>query len=243
MTIYLAICDDNIADRKHLERLLEREKDVRLKSTGDVLYIDSFGSEEALMRTPIKYDMFFIDMTNDGSNGMELAKDLRKKGIQAPIVLCESTIDYTSYVNTPDKLTIVNKPLSQGQISHHIDVATDWTKRKTPLFELRCQNETHFIPYNDIVSIVPKGKYTTDVSLTDNRIITVMDSFRLFQSQCFPYKCFMHCGNCIVNMNHVTKTGPKGFTLANGDYVKYKLFQKKSIINQMAEYIGTLQNE
>ncbi len=58
MTIYLAICDNNIADRKQLERLLEREKDRRLRENNDVLYIDSFGSEEALLATPVKYDIF-----------------------------------------------------------------------------------------------------------------------------------------------------------------------------------------
>jgi hypothetical protein len=45
MTIYIAVCDNNIADRKQLERLLEREKDKRLMENYDVLYIDSFWSE------------------------------------------------------------------------------------------------------------------------------------------------------------------------------------------------------
>ena len=74
MTVYIAICDNNIADRKQLERLLEREKDKRLSDSLDVLYIDSFGSEEALMATPVKYDIFFIDFTEGADNGMEIAK-------------------------------------------------------------------------------------------------------------------------------------------------------------------------
>ena len=95
MTIYVAICDNNIADRKQTERLLEREKDKRLHDCGDVLYIDSFGSEEALMATPIRYDIFFIDVTESSANGMDVAKRLRLKGIIAPIVLCQSTVSYT----------------------------------------------------------------------------------------------------------------------------------------------------
>jgi len=243
MTIYIAICDDNIADRKHLERLLEREKDSRLKSKGDVLYIESFGSEEALMRTPVKYDMFYIDMTTEGNNGMELAKSLRKNGILAPIVLCTSTIAYSSYVNIPSELSIIDKPLSQGQISHLTDFASDWTTRKVPLFELRCQGETYFVPYTDIVKVSPLGKFTTSVSLSDGRIITVMSAFQFLYSQCLPYKCFLYCKKAIINMNYVTDTDSKGFYLTSGDYVKYDFFRKKEIIAAMADYIGALQNE
>ena len=39
--MHLAVCDDNIADRKQMERLLGRESDRRLNTTG-VLYVDSF---------------------------------------------------------------------------------------------------------------------------------------------------------------------------------------------------------
>ncbi len=37
--MHLAVCDDNIADRKQTERLLGRESDQRINSTG-VLYVE-----------------------------------------------------------------------------------------------------------------------------------------------------------------------------------------------------------
>ena len=40
--MHIAICDDNIADRKHLERLLSRESDKRM-GTPNLLYVDSYG--------------------------------------------------------------------------------------------------------------------------------------------------------------------------------------------------------
>ena len=49
MGTYIAVCDDNMADRKQMERLLGRESDIRLNDTG-VLYIDSYGSEDALLK-------------------------------------------------------------------------------------------------------------------------------------------------------------------------------------------------
>ena len=61
--MHIAICDDNIADRKQTERLLSRESDRRAKSDS-VLYVDSFGKQESVLAAPMIYDMFFIDMIN-----------------------------------------------------------------------------------------------------------------------------------------------------------------------------------
>ena len=58
--MHVAVCDDNVADRKQTERLLGRESDRRAKLTKG-LYIDSYGNESALLRNPMQYDIFYID--------------------------------------------------------------------------------------------------------------------------------------------------------------------------------------
>ena len=67
--MHLAVCDDNIADRKQMERLLGRESDRRLGTTG-VLYVDSFGNRDAILTTPMIYDGLFIDMTEEGNDAV-----------------------------------------------------------------------------------------------------------------------------------------------------------------------------
>ncbi|MCR5301833.1 MAG: hypothetical protein K6E49_05285 [Lachnospiraceae bacterium] len=234
MTIYLAICDNNVADRKQLERLLEREKDKRLSQNYDVLYIDSFGSEEALTTTPVKYDIFFIDITEGASNGMEIAKKLRHRGIIAPIVLCESTINYTSYVNAPEEIIFIEKPLSPGQVSHLVDVAMEWAKRKTPLLEIRCQKDTHFIKHDELVRAYPLDKFYTRLCLADGGYLEMTDSVNALARQCQLYNCFIRCKKDIVNIHHIQSATGNGFRLSNGDTVTYSFFQKNAIISVMA---------
>lgn len=235
MTIYVAICDNNIADRKQLERLLEREKDKRLAEDYDVLYIDSFGSEEALMTTPVKYDIFFIDITEGADNGMEVAKKLRQRGINAPIVLCESTINYTSYVNAPEEIIYIEKPVLTGQVSHLIDVAMDRSKRKTPLLEIRCQKDTHFIRHDELIRAYPLDKFYTRLCLTDGNYLEMTDSVAALARQCDTYGCFIRCKKDIVNIHHIEKSVPGGFHLSNGDTVGYSIFQRNAIIRTMAD--------
>ena len=240
MTVYIAICDNNIADRKQLERLLEREKDKRLSDNLDVLYIDSFGSEEALMATPIKYDIFFIDITEGANNGMEIAKKLRQRDITAPIVLCESTISYTSYVNAPEELVFIEKPINKGQVSHLVDVALDWAGRKTPLVEIKCQSETRFIKYDELVRAIPTDKFAARLYLSDGQIIEMSDSIDALARQCSVYGCFVRCKKDLINIYHITHAIHKGFRLSNGDIVYYSTRQRERIINIMAENLRYL---
>lgn len=235
MTIYLAICDNNIADRKQLERLLEREKDRRLRENNDVLYIDSFGSEEALLATPVKYDIFFIDITEGESLGMDIAKKLRHRGISAPLVLCESTVNYTSYVNAPEDIIYIEKPMNKGQVSHLVDVAAQWCKKKTPLIEIRGQKDTHFIRYEEFVRAVPLDKYYTRICLSDGSFLEMTDSISSLAKQCSSYGCFIRCGRDIVNICHIRSATDRGFLLTSGDEVRYRLGQKRAIIKTMAD--------
>lgn len=57
--MHIALCDDNVADRKQFERLTKRESDRRAARDG-ILYVDSFGNAEALLHNPMQYDVFML---------------------------------------------------------------------------------------------------------------------------------------------------------------------------------------
>ena len=116
--MHIAICDDNIADRKHLERLLGRESDRR-KDTKGILYIDAYGNVDALTKSPMIYDLFFIDMTQLPPYGMETAILLREMGVVAPF--------------KPEELTeIINKVEAKQ-------------KKAAPTIEIRDDLNTYYI--------------------------------------------------------------------------------------------------
>lgn len=154
--MHIALCDDNVADRKQSERLLGRESDSRLHTTG-VLYLDSFGNSEVLLKAPMQYDLFILDMTGEGPNAMELARMLRKAGVTAPIALCSSTLDYQAMEQQPDCIFHLHKPLKPQDIRDCIDKALAIRSSLARTYEIRCEQETHYISADTVVTVSPDG--------------------------------------------------------------------------------------
>ena len=72
--MHIAICDDNIADRKQLERLLKRESDKRKAKTG-LLFADSFGNCRILSTKDSVHIRADIRLT--GQTGTYISRDMK----------------------------------------------------------------------------------------------------------------------------------------------------------------------
>lgn len=113
--MHIAICDDNIADRKHLERLLSRESDKRM-GTPNLLYVDSYGDREHFLFHPLMYDMIFMDMSESPALTAEIVATITEMGFTAPIVLYSSKIDYTQLPDLPPNVIHQKKPYLPGPL-------------------------------------------------------------------------------------------------------------------------------
>lgn len=237
MAIYLAICDDNIAQRKQTERLLGREKDSRLKDRNEVLYIESFGSSDALLRTPVKYDMFFIDLTNESQNGMDIANILRQKGIIAPIVLCSSTINYKAMSCKLSEIYHLDMPVNQNTISSMIDKAVEWSKSKPALIEIRGSEITHYVGCHDIIKAHSVNERLVTVQLVDGSIIESTDSIINFYNDVNIYSHFIFTGKSIINANHVDSVAAAGFKMNDGEIVKCNILYKRKALMRFENHL------
>lgn len=203
--MHIAICDDHIADRKHLERLLGRESDSRLSTTG-VLYVDSYGDTSTVMRSPNLYDLFFIDMTEGELTGIHVAQQLREAGVTAPLVMCSSSIDYSTS-SIPEVVMYVKKPLSSSQITQLIDAAITIKANVQNRIELRTKEGTSYVKPDEILYITSaKESQPSQVHLSSGEILKIYQSLTDFLS-CIPdYKEFvMPHKKLLVNLHNIKK--------------------------------------
>ncbi len=234
MALYIAVCDDSVADRKQLERLLSRENDSRQAKTG-VIYIDSFGSREALMHTPIKYDLFFIDIANGPLNGMDIATELRASGIGAQIILCNSLIDYTAFHSPAANITYLTKPITKEQLAQILDIAIERAKTKTPLIEIRGEKEKHFINHLDLIYAVQK-EHLVELSMKNGSFLSMLGTMAELEVLVKPYRCFIYCKNVLVNLHHVTGDQGNSFLLTTGQAMPFSIFKRKELLSAFASF-------
>ena len=125
--MHIAVLDDNIADRKHLERLLDRESDRRIQTTGN-LYIDSYGATETMLNAPLKqYDFFMIDMKGPVDQSLDIIKRLREKGVNVPVCLMRNENEVTDKEEFKE-LLFIEKPIIVAELSELVGKAIEIRK-------------------------------------------------------------------------------------------------------------------
>ena len=219
--MHIAVCDDNIADRKHTERLLTRESE-RIKADSGILYVRSFGHAGALAKAPMPFQLFFIDMTKNGADGLKLALMLCEKGVSAPIVLCVSTIDYrksfAELPHKPDNILFLDKPINTAALSAIIAQALALKNKAQPKIELRSKNETFYLMEQDIVCGVGLG-FNSSVTLADGQTIIVNERFLSLYEYLLIYPVFYRISkNVFVNISYIEQYSPLRISLTSGQH-------------------------
>ena len=229
--MHIAICDDNIADRKQLERLLDRESDRR-KNTSGVFFCDSYGNSEHLSRNPMPYELFFLDMTNEEPDGLSFAIELRHLGVTAPIALCSSSINYQEALmklpeqERPADLLFIDKPIKVADLTAIIDEALHLGSNRASTIELRSDRTTIYAYEDDIAYVTSKNAYLT-VHLTDGRDVTMLDTVSNFYSMIKNYKHLVLVSErTIINAAHVQKMSGLKVTRDDGKKLSCPLLSR-----------------
>ncbi len=230
--MHIAICDDNIADRKQLERLLGRESDKRKSDIG-VFYTDSYGDSEVLGKNPMPYDLFFIDMTENGANGLDFALKLRKFGVTVPIVLCSSKIDYQAAVSALSECSYefmhLTKPIMTAELSAVLDQSIALLSHRVSTIELRSDTETYYVQEDDIVCAVTEGQYVR-VTLKDGQSVLLLTKLlNFYDTICMYSHMVLLTDKTLCNIVYVDSFSPFKVTLKDGTALKSSPFSVKYI--------------
>lgn len=217
--MHVAICDDNVADRKQSERLLHRESDKRLANAGN-FYIDSYGTAESLLANPMRYEVYFIDICQGKLTAPDILAALSRQGISTPVVFCCSAINYRQ-IPIPEeekkRVIFLDKPLKAEELAEVLDTAQKLADEAIPFIELRINKETLYVKEEDILYCREKGRFVT-VKLTDDREISIRTSaLNLYSQWEATYETFlMSSPKIILNGRHIKKTGFHRVTMKDG---------------------------
>lgn len=229
--MHIAICDDNVADRKQLERLLKRESDKRAGSSG-IIYADSYGHPAQLLCNPMQYDAFFMDLcSTDGIRCTDVVQELTRKGNFSPVILCCSQINYRN-MDFPDRVLYLDKPIRTGALSAVLDEAQKIKDSSVPTIELREGKETYYVTEPDILYAVLDGSFLL-VHLKNGQQVRIADTIRNFFSSLEAFPAFFSPNkHCIVNGRYIDKIGFRQITMCD-----HKTFKIAGSVMAYAKYI------
>ena len=223
--MHIAVCMDVAADRKQLERLLGRSADRRLEKDASVpYYVQSFGNKEALLMRPFMYDLFFIDLTSDTIDSVELIRELRNRGVTATIALCPGSVDLSDRLTEEDNALILRQPVKEAELEQILDIALAEALEREPKLDIRGQSDTVHVKEGEFL-YAQRVDDITDVYLADGRKVHCFESIDKFYLRCekFPDILYMP-PDLVVHSRYIMSTGFGKVELKNGE--KFRVSNK-----------------
>lgn len=224
--MHIAVCIDHAANRKQMERLLNR---IGGKMPAEkVLYIDSYGSVSAVMGKHKLYDLFLVDMTEGEEDGLSLALRLKDAGVTAPIVLCPSSIDYKSQIDKSEDASapktasflFLQQPVKTDELEEIIHYAFECLTHVVQTIELRSEQNTVYATEDEILYALQKAD-KVQVFLTDDRCVTLISNIRKVYNDMsiFSHIHFLS-DQGLTNELYIRSFGFSSVTLKNGVQIR-----------------------
>lgn len=212
--MHVAICDDNVADRKQLERLMGREADKWI-AKGDPLYIYTYGSAESIMAANLQFDAIIIDITeNEKHTTLSVIDAIREQGEQAVMVISSrDDID----AGEREDIMYLPKAVSPTRLHEIIESIRTRMDSYVKKIELRGQDETLYVTEDDILW-AKETDVTTEVKLKDGRKVILQGTAEKFYGfVSVKHECFMLVNmKCVINCHYIQKVNPLFVLMQDG---------------------------
>lgn len=221
--VIAAICDDEHVFRKQLENfLIFYKRDRRMH-----LDIIEFSDGQSLLEYDKNFDIVFLDYNMPCINGMNVARELRKRKNISCIVFISNYPEYVFESFEVDTYRYLVKPIDWKYLERTLDNYVIEKKMLSPVI-INTGGEQFVINSEDIIYLEGDGKYC--IVRTNKNIYrsskTISAIFELLPNHCF----FRIHKSYVVNFYCISMIKESHVILNNGEKAKisrYKLSEFK----------------
>lgn len=211
----IAICDD---EQKILDEVSDHIKVYAEKRNNDT-QVFCFNSAKALigaLEDGKSFDVFILDVYIGDEMGTVLAKNIRKLGVESPIVFATTSVEHAPESYEMGTLRYLVKPINHAKFYEAMDVAfASAEKLGERLVKLKTENGIESINASNIMCSESHDHYQY-VALCDGTKIklrmTVAELFAILAK----HGGFMRVGSpYIINLRHVKNVSRTNISLYN----------------------------
>ncbi|RKJ18744.1 DNA-binding response regulator [bacterium D16-50] len=230
----IAVVDDEEIIRQQIRGFIKKQKPE--------FYISDFATGEELLAAKVDFDIIFLDIQMEGMGGIEAARTLRQKNMDAVLVFITGMKEYVFEAFDVSAFHYLLKPIGEKKFTEVLGRAVDEVGRRKGQKEqqifIKTKNQGYTLNLSSILYIENRGKkveiHTTDMEEIIETYAT-MDELE-GQLEGGFYRC--HRGY-LVNMAHIVRYDNDSIFLSNGG--KVYLTRKKH--NEFVKaYMWYLQN-
>lgn len=209
----IAICDDEFFFREELRSILFSYKTARR------LHIDvyMYPNGESLLSSGKAFDIVFLDQQMPGLNGMDVARELRRRSVTCSIVFVTSYPDFVFESFEVQPYRFLRKPLAPQEIEKLMNTFIKHQRLLAPITVIN-NSEQFVIHAKDILYLEGDGKYCIirTTTATYNSSKTLAQVHELLPQHCF----YRSHKSYVVNLYSVSSFDKGVVNLTNGEIAR-----------------------
>lgn len=216
----IAICDDEAKILEDVSAYIKRYSACDKKTDLEVFAFSSARSLLNSLDNGASFDIFLLDVYIGDEMGTELARAIRRKGIECPIVFLTTSIEHAPESFETGTLRYLIKPINPEKFYEAIDAAyVQAEELSNKHIKLKTDNGNESVNVSRIIFTESHGHYQY-LTLTDGsklRVrITVTELFEMLANM----GDFIRCGSAyIINMRKIKTVSPDNIVLINGKVI------------------------
>lgn len=226
--IKIAICDDLASEREQINLMLlsnqikERkwEFEITQYESGENLFMDL---EEYIY----VFDLIILDIYMDGTNGMEIARKIRQKGIKTPIVFLTASPDFALESYDVNAFGYILKPIGVDKLISVLERLLVYYDR--PRVSIQCDRKRRYLFLDEIV-YVESQNHNIYVHLSGGEVLTSGEKLSSLENMMDDR--FLRCHQSfLVNMSYIADVA-EDFILKDGTRIPIRIRQHKAIADE-----------
>ena len=232
MELRFAVVEDRLPDAQRLESLL------RLAfGGGQPLVCDHYESGDAFLAAfPSKeYQVIFLDICMEGTNGIETARILRRADPDLLLVFVTSSPEYVWDAFPVHPFDYLLKPYREEKLCQRADELRRGLFRAEPELEVRIARQQVHLPLRKIQYAMAQNHYVRIVS--DDGECRAVSTFSQVEQLLRAQENFIVCNRgVILNMDKVLRLDSDCFEMLDGTCLPVRQKDKNTLFAQFTQY-------
>ena len=233
MGIKIALCDDDAVQREYINAVLN--------AYPAGLSVRVFDSGHALLKHANGFDLYLLDILMPGIDGIALARSLREREPDAPIIFLTSSADYALEAFSVSAFQYLLKPVSSEALYAALDKIIAAFDKGDGFIMVQTRDHMRRVPFANIVFVELWGrglKFTlTDGETLESRAVRM--SFASAVGPLLANERFLHAHKSyVLNMEQINQLRARSFIMADGTEIPVPRYKYTEAKNRYFDYLS-----